>query len=60
MIQGKGSILGDKKLEQNEMLLLKKAHKLLHSKYPQYQKISVGEYLIMIMPQKVIVWKNNG
>ena len=60
MIQGKGSILGDKKLEQNEMLLLKKAHKLLRSKYPQYQKISVGEYLIMIMPQKVIVWKNNG
>jgi hypothetical protein len=60
MIQGKGSILGDKKLEQNEMPLSEKAHKLLRSKYPQYQKISVGEYLIMIMPQKVIVWKNNG
>jgi PPOX class probable F420-dependent enzyme len=59
MIQGKGSILGGKKLEQNEMLLLEKAHKLLRNKYPQYQNIGVGEYLIMIMPQKVIVWKNH-
>ena len=54
------SILGGKKLQQNEIPLSEKAHKLLHSKYPQYQKISVGEYLIMIMPQKVIAWKNNG
>jgi PPOX class probable F420-dependent enzyme len=60
MIRGKGSILGGKKLEQNEMPLLEKAHKLLRNKYPQYQKISVGKYLIMIMPQKVIAWKNNG
>ena len=60
MIQGKGSILGGKKLEQNEIPLSEKAHKLLHSKYPQYQKISVGEHLIMIMPQKVIAWKNDG
>ena len=60
MIQGKASILGGKKLEQNEMLLLEKAHKLLRNKYPQYQNIGVGEYLIMIMPQKVIVWKNHG
>ena len=28
MVQGKGSILGGKKLDQNEMLLLEKAHKL--------------------------------
>ena len=60
MIQGKATILGGKKLEQNEVPLLEQAHKLLRSKYHQYQKISVGEYLIMIMPQKVIVWKNNG
>jgi PPOX class probable F420-dependent enzyme len=59
MIQGKGSVLGGKKLEQNEMQLLEKAHILLHNKYPQYQNIGVGEYLIMIMPQKVIVWKNH-
>ena len=55
MIQGKASIIGGKKLDQNEMSLLKKAHKLLRNKYPQYQKIGVGEYVIMIMPQKVIL-----
>jgi hypothetical protein len=60
MIQGKASMVGGKKLEQNEMQLLEKAHKLLCNKYPQYQKIGVGEYLIMIMPHKVIAWKNNG
>ena len=41
------------------MSLLKKAHKLLSNKYPQYQKIGVGEYVIMIMPQKVIAWFND-
>ena len=60
MIQGKASIIGsNKKLDKNEMSLLKKAHKLLRNKYPQYQKIGVGEYVIMIMPQKVIAWKND-
>jgi PPOX class probable F420-dependent enzyme len=59
MIQGKASIIGGKKLDKNEMSLLKKAHKLLRNKYPQYQKIGVGEYAIMIMPQKVIAWKND-
>ena len=60
MIQGKASIIGsNKKLDKNEMSLLKKAHKLLRNKYPQYQKTGVGEYVIMIMPQKVIAWKND-
>lgn len=60
MIQGKASIIGGKKkLDQNEMSLLKKAHKLLHSKYSQYQKIGIGEYVILITSQKVIAWKNN-
>jgi hypothetical protein len=27
--------------------ILEKAHKLLYEKYPQYQKISTGEYVIM-------------
>ena len=58
MIQGKASIIGGKKLEQNELLLLEKAHKLLSDKYLQYQKIGIGEYVIMIIPQKVISWKN--
>ena len=60
MIQGKASIIGGKKeLDQNEMSLLKKAHKLLRYKYSQYQKIGIGEYVILIKPQKVIAWKNN-
>ena len=61
IIQGKASVLGGgkKKLDQTEMSLLKKAHKLLRNKYPQYQKIGIGEYVIMIMPQKVIAWKND-
>jgi PPOX class probable F420-dependent enzyme len=57
MIQGKASIIGGKELEQNELLLLEKAHKLLSDKYLQYQKIDIGEYVIMIILQKVISWK---
>jgi PPOX class probable F420-dependent enzyme len=60
MIQA--SLISNKKerQEQNELplLLLEKAHKLLYEKYPQYQKISMGQYVIMIDPQKVITWKN--
>ena len=58
MIQGKASIVGGKELEQNEQVLLEKAHKLLSAKYVQYQEIGIGEYVIMIIPQKVITWKN--
>ena len=58
MIQGKASIIGGKQLEQNELLLLEKAHKLLSDKYLQYQKVGIGEYVIMIIPQKIITWKN--
>jgi len=58
MIQGKASIIGGKKLEQNELLLLEKAHKLLSDKYLQYQKVGIGEYVIMIIPQKIITWKS--
>ena len=58
MIQGKASIIGRKELEQNELVLLEKAHKLLSGKYVQYQEIGIGEYVIMIVPQKVITWKN--
>jgi PPOX class probable F420-dependent enzyme len=58
MIQGKASIIGGKQLEQNELALLEKAHKLLSGKYVQYQEIGIGEYAIVIVPQKVITWKN--
>ena len=37
MIQGKASIIR-KELEQNELILLEKAHKLLCDKYHQYEK----------------------
>jgi PPOX class probable F420-dependent enzyme len=58
MIQGKASIIGGKELEQNEQVLLQKAHKMLSGKYVQYQEIGIGHYIIMIVPQKVITWKN--
>jgi PPOX class probable F420-dependent enzyme len=58
MIQGKASIIGRKELEQNELVLLEKAPRLLSHKYLRYQKIGIGEYVIMIVPQKVITWKN--
>ena len=58
MIQGKASIIGDKELERGELLLLERVHRLLSDKYLQYQKIGIGKYIIMIIPQKVITWKN--
>jgi hypothetical protein len=58
MIQGKASIIRGKESEQNELVLLEQAHKLLSAKYVQYQKIGIGENVIMIVPQKVITWKN--
>jgi PPOX class probable F420-dependent enzyme len=38
---------------------LKKAQSLLKEKYPQYQKISVGQWCIRIWPKKVFAWKMN-
>ncbi|HZI72404.1 MAG TPA: pyridoxamine 5'-phosphate oxidase family protein [Nitrososphaeraceae archaeon] len=58
MIRGKGSILGGKNLEQNEMSLLKKAHGLLYDKYNQYQTTGIGKYVIMVIPQKVTTWND--
>ena len=58
MIRGKASIVGGKKLEQNEMSLLRKAHYLLYHKYNQYQTTGVGKYVIMMIPQKVTTWNN--
>jgi PPOX class probable F420-dependent enzyme len=39
--------------------LLKNAHNLLLEKYPQYQKIGVGQRCIMICPEKTFTWKMN-
>ncbi|MGB6593097.1 MAG: hypothetical protein WBE68_16490 [Candidatus Nitrosopolaris sp.] len=41
------------------MVLLEKAHKMLSGKYVQYQEICIGEYVIMIVPQKVITCSGN-
>jgi len=61
MIRGKASLISNKEGQtQNKVsLLLKKAHKLLYQKYPQYQRIGIGEYVIMIHPEKITIWKNN-
>jgi PPOX class probable F420-dependent enzyme len=37
--------------------LLEKAQRLLLEKYPQYQKIGLGQLCIMICPEKVLTWK---
>jgi hypothetical protein len=58
MIQGKVSVIGGQKLEKHELLLLEKAHNLPIDKYAQYQKIGIGEYIIMITAQKTITWEN--
>jgi PPOX class probable F420-dependent enzyme len=58
MIQGTAWIGGKELEQQNELLLLEKVHRLLSRKYVQYRKIGIGEYVIMIVPQKVITWKN--
>jgi PPOX class probable F420-dependent enzyme len=56
MIRGRASIIGGNRLESNGLSLSQKAHKLLYHKYPQYQKIGIGEYIIMIITQKIIIW----
>ena len=57
-IQGQASIIGGNELEQSEQVLLEKAHKMLSGKYVQYEEIGIGHYIIMIVPQKVLTWKN--
>jgi PPOX class probable F420-dependent enzyme len=59
MIQGRALLISNKKgVQQNELLLIEKAHKLLSEKYHHYQKIGIGEYVIMIYQQKIITWNN--
>jgi PPOX class probable F420-dependent enzyme len=59
MIQGRALLISNKKgVQQNELLLIEKAHKVLSEKFHHYQKIGIGEYVIMIYPQKIITWNN--
>ena len=55
MIQGKASI-ASKSLQNTQ---LQEAHKKLMTKYPQYQKIGLGEMCIMIKPEKIASWRNS-
>ena len=48
---------GGEKGEHGDDKLLKKAHKLLYTKYPQYQHIDIGKLSIVIYPQKTIFWR---
>ncbi|MDP8903072.1 MAG: TIGR03668 family PPOX class F420-dependent oxidoreductase [Thermoproteota archaeon] len=56
MMQGKASILRTK--IQGD-IQLKQAYNKLTKKYPQYQKIGIGEMCIMITPEKVVSWRNS-
>ncbi len=54
MIHGKATVIDGKNSK-----LMDKIHKLLISKYPQYKKIGIGNYCIMINPTKVTFWNNS-
>lgn len=54
MIQGKASIVS-----KSQDIQLQKAHKKLMIKYPQYQKIGLGEMCIIVKPEKVTSWRNS-
>ena len=68
MIQGKASILGKGRENNNAETeeqpdnsndndkLLRYAHKLLLTKYPQYQHVAIGKLCIVIHPQRTIFW----
>lgn len=57
MISGEASLIDDKGLYKE---LLKKAQRLLCQKYLQYQMIGIGNSCIMISPEKIVSWKNEG
>lgn len=58
MIQGRAILVSNELGKGQSQCHLEKAHKLLSEKYYQYRKVGIGEYVIMIYPQKVITWKN--
>jgi len=54
MIHGKATVIDGKNTKLMDII-----HKLLVSKYPQYKKIGIGNYCIMINPTKVTFWNNS-
>jgi PPOX class probable F420-dependent enzyme len=65
MIQGTAHLIGKEKKGNennkygiNNSSLIKEIHTLLCQKYHQYKEIGIGQYCIVIQPQKIIYWKN--
>lgn len=54
MIVGQAGIIENK----DQIALLKEIHKMLITKYPQYESLGMGESCIKIQPLKVTSWKN--
>ena len=59
MIQGIALLVGNKSEQDQSQNHIERAHKLLSEKYFQYREVGIGDYVIMIYPQKVITWKNH-
>ncbi|MDQ3836562.1 MAG: TIGR03668 family PPOX class F420-dependent oxidoreductase [Thermoproteota archaeon] len=55
MIQGRASIAN----KTDENIEVRKAYKMLTTKYIQYQRVGVGRMCIMIRPKNVIYWINS-
>ena len=67
MIQGKAHLNSEEKVKEkeyefnhnnNNATSVKKGYKLLYQYYTQYKKVGIGQYCIIIKPQKIIPWKN--
>ena len=54
MVQGRASIANR---SQEADVSLHEAYKKLGKKYPQYQKIGIGDLCIIIKPEKVASWR---
>ncbi|MDQ3847832.1 MAG: TIGR03668 family PPOX class F420-dependent oxidoreductase [Thermoproteota archaeon] len=55
MIQGRASIAN--KIDEN--IEVRKAYRMLTTKYIQYQRVGIGQMCIMIRPEHVIYWTNS-
>lgn len=51
------ALLIDDSSSSKSQYMLKNAQSLLLEKYPQYQKIGLGQLCIMIYPEKIFTWK---
>ncbi len=56
MIQGIASIVKSRPQSDDQ---LQHVYQKLTTKYPQYQHVGLGEMYILIVPEKVISWRNS-